>query len=117
MVLTDDVLLRAAGRATRPFDAEVVRTRAARRVTGLSGTEPQPGTVPTARSGADFVASSRRFARSIAVLPEHQRVESGTALIDLLGFAEEVTRRQPRREATSLQYPPLARLVARRRAP
>jgi hypothetical protein len=47
--------------------------------------------------------------------PAVRPVDPGAALIDLLGFADAVTRNQPPRPAAPLEFPVLSRLVAGRR--
>ena len=114
-LLTDDVMARAAGRATRPFDAEVV-LGAARR----AGAPIAAGTGPVAspdQARRRFVASSQRLARSLetSLGPEHP--DPGDALIDLLGFVAQITAFRPGRPPEPLRFPPLARLRAERSGP
>jgi hypothetical protein len=134
-LLTDDVLARAAGRATRPFDAGAV-LGAARRAgaptpTATPTTMPTgaPTTMPTGaptttttngprdepgRPRRTFVTSSRRMARSLGTRPAAGRPDPGDALIDLLGFVAQITPFRPARAPEPLRFPPLARLRAER---
>jgi hypothetical protein len=107
-LLTDEVLARAAGRATRPFDAAAV-LGAAQRVGAPMPTANGPG-----RSRRTFVASSRRMARSLGPHPAAGRPDPGDALIDLLGFVAQITPFRPARAPEPLRFPPLARLRAER---
>ncbi len=117
-LLTDDVLARAAGRATRPFDAGAV-LGAARRAgaptptgaptTTTNGPRDEPG-----RSRRAFVTSSRRMARSLRTRPAAGRPDPGDALIDLLGFVAQITPFRLARAPEPLRFPPLARLRAER---
>jgi hypothetical protein len=111
-LLTDEVLARAAGRATRPFDAGAV-LGAARRAGALTPTATGPGTRPE-RSIRTFVESSRRMARSLGPRPAAGRPDPGDALIDLLGFVAQITAFRPARAREPLRFPPLARLRAER---
>jgi hypothetical protein len=124
-LLTDDVLARAAGRATRPFDAGAV-LGAARRA-GAPAPTATPTTMPTGaptttngprdepgRSRRAFVTSSRRMARSLGTRPAAGRPDPGDALIDLLGFVAQITPFRPARAPEQLRFPPLARLRAER---
>jgi hypothetical protein len=43
--------------------------------------------------------------------PTGHRRDPGESLIELLGFAEQITAFQPAREAEPLTFPPLARLA------
>jgi hypothetical protein len=105
-LLTDEVLARAAGRATRPFDTGAVLGAAQR---AGAPTANGPG-----RSRRTFVASSRRMARSLAPHPAAGRPDPGDALIDLLGFVAQITPFRPARAPEPLRFPPLARLRAER---
>jgi hypothetical protein len=113
-VLTDEVLAAAAQRATRPFDAEAVIAsgrRAGAQVTAV------PDAVQLARgSSSRFLEASRRMALSLQRPPSSRRADPGAALIDLLGFADAVTRNQPARPFEPLTFPVLSRLVEGRRA-
>ena len=111
-VLTDDVLVRAARRATRPFDAEVVRA-----ATHRAGAPIAPGTGPGHRSDhgrRSFVEASRRMARSLEPPPTAPRRDPGDALIDLLGFVAQISAFRSARPPEPLRFPPLARLRAQR---
>jgi hypothetical protein len=115
-VLTDEVLARAAGRATRPFDAGAVlgaAQRAGAPTPTATPTTNGPGTEP-GRSRRSFVASSRRMARSLGTHPAAGRPDPGDALIDLLGFVAQITPFRPARVPEPLRFPPLARLRAER---
>jgi hypothetical protein len=113
-VLTDEVLAKAARRATRPFDANAVIAsgkRAGAQVTAV------PGAVGGIRdSSRRFVEASRRMALSLQRPPSSRLTDPGAALIDLLGFADAVTRSQPARPFEPLAFPVMSRLVASRRA-
>ena len=111
-LLTDEVLTRAAGRATRPFDVGAV-LGAARRAGAPMPTETPTATGP-GRSRRTFVASSRRMTRSLRTRPAAGRPDPGDALIDLLGFVAQITPFRPARVPEPLQFPPLARLRAER---
>jgi hypothetical protein len=111
-LLTDEVMARAAGRATRPFDAGAV-LGAARRAGAPTPTANGPG-VGRERSRRTFVASSRRMARSLGPKPAAGRPDPGDALIDLLGFVAQITPFRPARAPEPLRFPPLARLRAER---
>jgi hypothetical protein len=115
-ILDDDVLARAAQRASRPFDADAViasARRAGARVTA------QRGSVRAARdSTRRFVDASRRMALSFQRGPRATTsADPGDALIDLLGFADAVAASQPARPFEPLAFPVLSRLVRARRAP
>jgi hypothetical protein len=112
--LTDDVLATAGGRASRPFDAEAVRKSARRAGVPIRRRQRAPGAAGTARTPRQFVASSRRMAASLD--PSRSaaaagRRDPGEALIDLLGFVEQVRAFTPDRPAESLGFPPLARVA------
>lgn len=114
-VLTDDVLAAAAARAKRPFDASAVLTsgrRAGAQVATTTG-GGRGGRV----SSRLFVERSRRLATAFQQ-PPPRPTDPGAALIDLLGFADAVTRHRPPRPFEPLVFPALARLAAKRpRAP
>jgi hypothetical protein len=114
-VLTDDVLARAAGRATRPFDGEGVR-EASRRTGAPNDTGPAPG-APPEHGRPRFVEASRRMARSLEPRPATPRRDPGDALIDLLGFVAQISAFRPARPPEPLGFPPLARLRAERSGP
>jgi hypothetical protein len=91
-VLSDVVLAKAARRARRPFDSEAVLAsgrRAGAPTTVGSAGEPDD-------SHERFVKASRRMARDLQRPPARRPLDTGAALIDLLGFAEAITRNQPR---------------------
>jgi hypothetical protein len=127
-VLSEEVLVKAARRAQRPFDVAAVLAsgrRAGAPVTvGVGGgVDAAGGEVGGAGGGAEgsrrrFVEASRRMARSLQRSPARRPADPGAALIELLGFADAVTRSQPPRPAAPLEFPVLARLVEdRRRSP
>ncbi|MGD1057149.1 MAG: hypothetical protein ABR992_07015 [Solirubrobacteraceae bacterium] len=111
-VLTDAVLAKAARRAQRPFDVDAVIVSGRR--------AGAPTTVSVGEEDKDarrsFVEASRRMARALQRPPALRPVDPGTALVDLLGFADAVTRNQPPRPPAPLEFPVLSRLVERRRA-
>jgi hypothetical protein len=115
-VLSDDVLGRAEQRALRPFDRVAVRASAIRRgaridpALAIVAAHPAPRLRPVSR----FVDASRRFART-AEAAEHRVIDNGASLVELISFAEEVARHQPRRPLEPLRFPPLAQLAASRR--
>jgi hypothetical protein len=114
--LTDGVLARAAARATRPFDAGAVIASAKRaRAAVMATADAGPGDRYASRR---FVEASRRMARSLSPRRVSASLtrEPGDALIELLGFADAVTRSQPARPFKPLAFPVLATLVADRRA-
>ena len=116
-VLSENVLHLAEARASRPFDREAVQASAVRRGVPLDRDLWLPSSRSARhRSSAGFVEASRRFATVAAEIPERQRPDSGVALVDLINFAEEVARHQPPRSVEPLRFPPLANLVAARRA-
>ena len=108
-VLTDAVLVKAARRAQRRFDVAAVLASARR-----------AGAPATVGAGADdgsrgrFVDASRRMARALQRPPVIRPIDPGAALIDLLGFVDAVTRSQPPRPATPLEFPVLSRLIEAR---
>jgi hypothetical protein len=112
--LTDEVLAAAAGRASRSFDGDAVVASARRAgapvivATGVAqGIQGSP---------KRFVEASRRMARSMRRAPSSRQTDPGTSLIELLGFADAVTRSQPARPFEPLTFPVLSRLVERRSA-
>jgi hypothetical protein len=111
-VLTDDVLAKAARRAQRPFDVEAVLASGRRAGTP---TAVRAAGRKTADSAARFVEASRRMARTLQRPPVGGLTDPGTALIDLMGFAEAVTRNQPPRPFAPLEFPVLSRLAEGRR--
>jgi hypothetical protein len=110
-VLTDAVLAKAARRAQRPFDVAAVLAsghRAGAPTTVDAGAEADDARVR-------FVEVSRRMAHSLQRPPALRPVNAGAALIDLLGFADAVTRSQPPRPPAPLEFPVLSRLFEGRR--
>jgi hypothetical protein len=115
-VMTDKVLRLAEARASRPFDRASVQASAVRRGVPFDRELWSPASPATPdHSQARFVEAARRFATAASGVPERQRPESGVALVELIGFAEEVARHQPRRRVEPLRFPPLDKLVAARR--
>jgi hypothetical protein len=112
-VLTDDVLARAAQRAQRPFDEETVVASGRRAGAPVAATAGARGGARD--SPRRFVEASRRMARAFRQPPTLRPVDPGAALIDLLGFADAVTRSQPGRRREPLEFPVLLGLVAARR--
>jgi hypothetical protein len=110
-VLTDAVLAKAASRAQRPFDVRAVL--ASGRRAGAPTTVGAAGDAEDA--GGRFVEASRRMARALQRPPTRGPAGPGAALIDLLGFADAVTRNQPPRPPAPLEFPVLSRLVEGRR--
>lgn len=108
-VLTDAVLAKAAQRAQRPFDARAVLASGRR-----AGAPSTLGTGGATDESGRFVDVSRRMARTLQRPPTLRPVDPGAALIDLLGFADAVTRNQPPRPPVPLEFPVLSRLVERR---
>jgi hypothetical protein len=107
--LDDDILAAAARRAQRPFDAEAV-IRSARR----AGARVQVVTSGASRARDRFLVGSRTMASTLGQsLPSNVRVDAGTALVELLGFADMVTAGQSPRPFEPLAFPALARLVER----
>jgi hypothetical protein len=113
-VLSAVVLGKAARRAQRPFDAEAVLASARRAgapTTAGAGGQPDD-------SRERFVEASRRMARELQRPPALRPVDPGAVLMDLLGFADAVTSKQPPRPPAPLMFPVLSRLIAsRRRSP
>jgi hypothetical protein len=110
-VLSEAVLAKAARRAQRPFDVGAVLA-SARRAGALATVGAGVGADD---SRGRFVEASRRMARALQRPPALRPVDPGGALIDLLGFADAVTRNQPPRPSAPLEFPVLSRLVAARR--
>jgi hypothetical protein len=110
-ILTDDVLDRAAERATRSFDADAVIDSAKH-----AGAPVRAATAAARRAGDSsrgFVPASRRMAASLQrTAMGSERAEPGRQLIDLLGFADAVTASQPARPSERLGFPVLSRLAA-----
>ncbi len=113
--LTDKVLETAAGRATRSFDADTVMASARR--AGASVTVATGGVAGGIQGSPQrFVEASRRMARSMWRASSSKQTDPGTSLIELLGFADAVTRSQPARPFEPLAFPVLSRLVEGRSA-
>jgi hypothetical protein len=113
-VLTDEVLVAAARRAKRPFDAQAVVAsgrRAGARVPAVAGAGPG-----ARGSSSWFLEGSRRMAVALQQSPASRRADPGAALVDLLGFADAVTVNQLPRPFEPLAFPVLARLVEERRS-
>ena len=116
-VLTDEVLAQATTRATRPFEATMVLAAADR--AGVRVT-------PEARqaSAPDWKTEGRRSAggkagaggKSVERRKKKDGPDPGQALIDLLGFAEQVTPFSDPPPRQPLGFPPLAKLVAARKS-
>jgi hypothetical protein len=107
----DEVLDRARGRASRPFDVEGVRAAAARVAPRAPAITPRHEQPETRR----FVEASRRMSRSLdRVPPTEARRDPGDALIDLLGFVGQIQAFRPAGAREPLRFPPLARLRAAR---
>ena len=114
-VLTDEVLERARRRAARPFDADAVIAsgRRAGALADLSSGAPRASGGGSRR----FVDASRRMALSLAPSATQRRAaDPGRELIELLRFAEVVSRSQPPRRRERLRFPVMCRLVEERRA-
>jgi hypothetical protein len=112
-VLTDEVLAKAARRAERPFDREAVLASAQR--AGAPVVVARGAGRDTLDSTSRFVQASRRMAVALRRPPALRPTDPGAALIDLLGFADAVTRDQPVRPFAPLAFPVLSRLVEDRR--
>ncbi|MFI5004830.1 MAG: hypothetical protein ACHQE6_07445 [Solirubrobacterales bacterium] len=126
-VLTDEILRKAAAKAERPFDAHAVLAsgrRAGAPVTATIGAkgsaEASEAAGAQSRAGAGserggsasrFVESSRRMALALRRTAAAGRIDPGTALIDLLGFADAVTRGRPARPFEPLTFPVLRQLA------
>jgi hypothetical protein len=107
-VLTDEILAKAARRAQRPFDVEAVL--ASGRRAGAPTTVRAAGR-KTGASARRFVEASHRMARTLQRPPAGGSADPGVALIDLLGFADAVTRSRPPRPFAPLEFPVMSRLV------
>jgi hypothetical protein len=131
-VLTDEILATAAAKAERPFDVHTVLAsgrRAGAPVIATIGAEGSAGAgeadsaqsrtfgakPATGDSAKRFVESSRRMALALRQAPTVRQANPGSALIDLLGFADAVTRGQPTRPFEPLTFPVLRKLVDDRR--
>jgi hypothetical protein len=110
-VLTGEVLARAAQRAQRPFDPAAVIASGRR-----AGARIAASPAPPDGAYRQFVEASGRMARSMRRGPASRpRRDPGEALIDLLGFADAVTRSQPARPSRPLTFPVLSQLARDRR--
>jgi hypothetical protein len=108
-VLTDEVLAQATSRATRPFDPTMVLAAADRagvRVTLDARQASAPGWKADVRRSAGGKSVERR--------KKKDGPDAGQALIDLLGFAEQVTPFSDPPPRKPLGFPPLAKLAAAR---
>lgn len=110
--LTDEVLVTAGVRASRPFDAEAVRA-SARRAGAPVGARRRRQRITGAAQARGFVESTRRMAASLETRPTTAgtRRDPGDALIDLLGFVAQVKAFTPDRAPEPLGFPPLALLM------
>jgi len=116
--LDDEVLARARRRASRPFDADAVRASAARAATTRTATAPDVIPRHERPETLQFVGASRRMARALERTPERAaRQDPGDALIDLLGFVDQIQGFRAAGRADPLRFPPLGRLRARRPGP
>jgi hypothetical protein len=108
-VLSDDILAAAARRAQRSFDAEAV-IHSARR----AGARVQVVTSGASRARDRFLSGSRTMARTVGQPPPgNGGVDAGTALLELLGFADMVVAGQPPQPFEPLSFPALAQLTKR----
>lgn len=106
-ILTNDVLLDAAQRAQRPFDPQAVIGSGRR-----AGAQVQVAIPDTGLSRDRFLLSTRRMAHSLRQpRSQSEAVDPGTALIELLGFADTVMASQPPRPFEALAFPPLRRIA------
>jgi hypothetical protein len=110
-VLTDDIIEAAARRAQRAFDVEAV-IRSGRR----AGARVRVATSGADRARDRFLAGSMRMASALVGTPPRGRPEAGTALMELLGFADMVRASQPPRPFEPLQFPALSHLAERHAA-
>jgi hypothetical protein len=109
-VLTDDALAAAARRAQRPFDAEAV-IRSGRR----AGARVRVATSGASRARDRFMAGSKSMASALGQPPAAlARGDAGTALMELLGFADMVRASQPPRPFEPLAFPALSHLAEQR---
>jgi hypothetical protein len=117
-LLTNQVLATAAGRATRDFDTQAVLASARKAGAPAAPTgahadhREAPGTPGhTDGSYRGFVESSRRMVEVLERTLGGHRSDPGTALIDLLGFADAIVGSQPSQPFEPLAFPVLARLA------
>lgn len=109
-VLTDEILQAAARRAQRPFEAGSV-IRSARR----AGARVQVATAGADRARDRFLIGSKSMASRLGQSPPiGARADAGTALLELLGFADMVAAGQPPRPFEPLAFPALAGLAKHR---
>jgi hypothetical protein len=131
-VLTDEILAKAAAKAKRPFNLHAVLASGRRAGAPVMATidaeeSADPSMAGVAQSGigeaskrgdsaSRFVESSRRMTLALRRTPgtPARRTDPGAALIDLLGFADAVTRSQPARPFEPLTFPVLRKLVEHR---
>ena len=111
--LSEDVLVRARARATRPFDRRNVIARALEKGAPVQ-VAPLSSGVSSRRAGREFAAASQRFVRALSEDGGRPLTPVGDSLIELIGFAEAVARHQPRRALEPLCFPPLSRIDAAR---
>jgi hypothetical protein len=105
-VLTDDIMVAAARRAQRPFDAAAV-IRSGRR----AGARVRVATSGVDRARDRFLVGSKKMAGALGQpQPTHARVDAGVALMELLGFADMVRAGQPPRPFEPLTFPVLSHL-------
>ncbi len=117
-VLSETVLAAAASKARRAFDVQAVLASGRRAgaptdpsVTASGSPRATPGNDTPSRYDA-FLASTRRMAHAGSRPPSvRMRADPGTALMELLGFADAVARSQPARPAAPLRFPVLAKLA------
>jgi hypothetical protein len=109
-VLTEKVLDAAARRAQRPFDPEAVVGSGRR-----AGVRVQIATSGVRRAQDRFLVGSKRMASTLGKpSADTAQVDAGTALLELLGFADMVRASQPLRPFEPLAFPALSHLVERR---
>jgi hypothetical protein len=113
-ILTSKVLETARGRSTRPFEVQAVLSAAER--AGVP-TAPAAGQMEPSPETRRFVDSSRRMVQSLAPRPDAVRQDPGDALIDLLGFVDQIRPFRPTLEPEPLRFPVLHRLQAQRSGP
>jgi hypothetical protein len=109
-VLTDAVVAAAQAWATRPFDAVAVRAAA-----GRAGAPAELTVNPEDPAVRHFVEASRRMATELERPPPGPgpRRDPGTVLMELLGFADQITGWRARRAPEPLAFPVLSRLAER----
>jgi hypothetical protein len=109
-VLTEEILRAAARRAQRPFESKAVIGSARR-----AGARVQIPTSGANRARDRFLAGSMSMAGRLEQSPPAgARADPGTALLELLSFADMVAAAQPPRPPELLAFPTLAGLVKRR---